>query len=287
MLIRDRVAIKNFLVGAVAASLLMLPLQASASQTQPPPANGARPDSGRIDQRYRFRVLGVYDSESGEPIEGAEVRDVLSGTSALTTTTGTVSLMFLPDGGSLVRIRKIGYTAQTLVVAIDPSTTVPATIVLEHAPQQLPKVTVLDSSPTYRPGNLREATERIKAHAGGSFISETEMRNWDSSTMSDLITSHMPGLIMNPGPHGEAYLLSTRGMCVMALSCVKSNCYVTVFIDGIKAYDANIGLSSSRLNFDRLSPQDYAIAEFYPGIAGRPPEYNGPCGVLLLWSRDR
>jgi hypothetical protein len=285
MLIRDSAATKTILVSAVAAALLMLPLQTAVSQT--PPVNGARPDSSQVDQRYRFRLLGVYDSESGEPIEGAEVKDMLSGTSALTTATGTVSLMFLPDGGSLVRIRKIGYAAQTLVVAIDPSTMLPATVVLQRAPQQLPKVTVLDSSPMYRPGNLREAADRIKSHTGGSFVSETEMRKWDNSTMSDLITSHMPGLMMSPGPHGEAYVLSTRGMCVLALSCGRADCYITVFIDGVKAYDANIGTSSSRLNFDRLSPQDYAIAEFYPGIAGRPPEYNGPCGVLLLWSRDR
>ncbi len=40
---------------------------------------------------YRARLLGVFNAQTGDPIEGAEVLDVLSKTKALTTATGTVT----------------------------------------------------------------------------------------------------------------------------------------------------------------------------------------------------
>jgi hypothetical protein len=69
---------------------------------------------------YRGRLLGVYDGETGNPVEGVRVSDVLSGTSAMTTATGTVSLAFVPDGGGLVRLQRLGYETQTTFVSISP-----------------------------------------------------------------------------------------------------------------------------------------------------------------------
>src|SRR6185312_6988277 len=69
---------------------------------------------------YRYRVLGVFDAETGEPIPGAVVTDMQTGTHAETTNTGTVTLMFLPEGGSPVRISRPGYQDLTLAVEIGP-----------------------------------------------------------------------------------------------------------------------------------------------------------------------
>jgi hypothetical protein len=49
---------------------------------------------------YRARLLGVFNAQTGDPIEGAEVFDVFSKTKALTTATGTITLSFLPKAAA-------------------------------------------------------------------------------------------------------------------------------------------------------------------------------------------
>src|SRR4051812_17306527 len=80
---------------------------------------------------YRNRLLGVFDVASGEPIEGVRVTDMMNHVTALTTKTGTVSLVFLPEGLSLVRVEKIGFQGQTLSVQITAEDTVPLTVLLQ------------------------------------------------------------------------------------------------------------------------------------------------------------
>lgn len=85
---------------------------------------------------YRHRVLGVFDRDTGDPVEGAEVTDMISGTRALTTSTGTVSLVFLPEGGSPVRVSKPGYDDLTIAVEISAEHTTPLTLLMSrHHPE--------------------------------------------------------------------------------------------------------------------------------------------------------
>lgn len=79
---------------------------------------------------YRYRLLGVFDQETGDPIVGADVIDMQTGDRVKTTTTGTVSLVFLPEGGSPVRITKDGYEDLSIAVEISAETTVPLTLTL-------------------------------------------------------------------------------------------------------------------------------------------------------------
>jgi hypothetical protein len=109
------------------------------------PGKGSRVDPGQLSSKsadagraalapYRYRVLGVFDIDTGEPVEGAEVRDGVSGTWARTTATGTVSLFFLPEGGSPVRISKPGYEDLTIAVEISAEATLPITLTMKKRP---------------------------------------------------------------------------------------------------------------------------------------------------------
>ena len=79
---------------------------------------------------YRNRLLGVYDELTGEPIAGAQIADSTSGTFATTTTTGTVSLLFLPEGMSTLVVRKAGYAELHFPVVISPRDSLPITLTL-------------------------------------------------------------------------------------------------------------------------------------------------------------
>ena len=86
--------------------------------------------SPRALPSFRNRLLGLYDERTGEPISGAAIVDSLTGTTAVTTATGTVTLLFLPEGTSTIRVEKAGYAPLRLDVRISPADTLPLTLTL-------------------------------------------------------------------------------------------------------------------------------------------------------------
>ena len=268
----------------ILAIVLALAAGASVGGAQTPP----RADSAAAANRYRFRLLGVYDAQTGDPLEGVEVGDILSKASAMTSKTGTVSLFFLPDGGALVRLRKIGYETQTLAVSISPADTNPITVTLDHA-TALPAVVVSDSAPKFMTPGMRMFAEHQKL-GFGHFLTDTLFRKYETSTLANFLISRFPGVISVQVPSGAKYLASGRRMCSgpAMRQCRAPDCFVTVYQDGVRIFDAN-NAAAQKVDFEHMSPRDFEAAEFYQG-AEVPPEYNATgnaCGVLVLWSRTK
>ena len=86
------------------------------------------------------RLVGVYDSQSGAPLDDVTVTNALNGLSARTTATGTLSLFFVDTSGGLLRLTKIGYQPLMLVVANSDADTIPETILMEPAATRLAPV---------------------------------------------------------------------------------------------------------------------------------------------------
>jgi hypothetical protein len=63
------------------------------------------------------RLIGVYDAQSGVPLDDVTVTNAANGLSARTTSTGTLSLLFVDTTGGLLRLTRIGYQPLTLLVA--------------------------------------------------------------------------------------------------------------------------------------------------------------------------
>jgi hypothetical protein len=243
---------------------------------------GQVPDTSRAKELapYRNRILGVYDARTGDALAGVEVADVMTGWKATTSPTGNVSLAYLPDGGSLVRLRKLGYVPLTLFVAITPRDTAPLTLLLGRAEAQLlPTVVTNAAGQKYVSPSLRGFEERRLAHLGGHFISDSTLRASEGEVMSSML-ERLPGATLNGG-----LLVSTRKSSpgpVFSKSSVGLKCPSAVYVDGVRL--------ASPPDFGRQTTDTYAGVEFY-GSSTSAPIWISPsaseCGVLLLWTRER
>src|SRR5262249_35150640 len=133
------------------AALLLTALAASSLGAQSPAADRVV-ERVPSEQRYRYRLLGIFDASSGDPGSGVDVVDVMSGSKTQTGPTGTISLFFLPEGASLVRLRKAGYEAITMPVLIATTDTGAITVVMRRV-TELQTVVVNASAPV--PTRLR------------------------------------------------------------------------------------------------------------------------------------
>jgi hypothetical protein len=229
--------------------------------------------------RYRHRILGVFDTQTGEPIEGARVLDVQNRVTALTTQTGTVSLVFLPEGLNLVRVDKIGYKAEAFPVQISESDTVPLTILLTPTTNTLPAVITKDSTPHYVSPGLKGFEER-RAGGLGHFVPETELRKHDTQNMSDIVRK-LPGLFVfcSSRVPRRCVALSNRQGSKKVLS--GGTCPLDLYIDGVPQFDNDLLV---------LNVNQYAGVEYYGGGSTIPAQYNksgSSCGVLVFWTRER
>ncbi|HTE48131.1 MAG TPA: hypothetical protein VK636_23000 [Gemmatimonadaceae bacterium] len=242
------------------------------------PVDSLRPTSAA-------RVLGVYDPETGEAIEGADVVDINSKLSARTTKTGTVGLGFLQGEAALLRITKVGYKPNVTFVKLGPLDTVPLTVLLSRAVVRLPTVITHDSAGRYISPGLQSFEERRGTSVGGQFLSEVELRKADNRKLSDVLRRFNGMTIQCHPPLCE--VVTTRQL--KRLAFLGGVCYSDIYLNGALVSEGS-NPSESVHNIDEFAVRDLAGIEFYAGAASVPPEFNktgSPCGVILLWSRER
>jgi hypothetical protein len=270
-------------------SLMALALAAwpAAAQGNPPTGVPGSPGAQAALPAYRHRLLGVYDGLTYQPMEGVEVSDVMNGTRSLTSSTGTVSLFFLPEDGGFVRIRKAGYEVVSMMVSISPADTMPVTVVLNRAggATMMPTVVTTDSGPRYTSPTLKAFAERAKA-AGGTFITDTVLRKRDDDKLNEVLSGNVAGAQFNVSGSG-VYLTSARSSMASGGRCMPE-----VYLDGVRfqkvpdfKVKAIVGVDLNQFDVRTLG-----AVEFYPGGATLPPQFNGigsGCGALLLWTRER
>jgi hypothetical protein len=246
------------------------PVSAAIAQAKPPVQDST------VIPAYRMRLMGVYDDRTGEPVEGVDVTDVMNGLSTKTTSTGTVALAFLPDGGALVRIRKIGYEPQTMMVTIAPTDTVPITVILKKV-TELAAIAVVDSAPRYVSAGLKGFEDRRLHAATGYYVPEAVVRKDENRSIGPFLLAHIPNIHVREARGGQTFLdRSPR--------CGAGGA-PAVYLD-------NVLLNNGRtpVNLAEIQLTDIAGVEYYANTATAPPEFNrtaSSCGALVFWSREK
>jgi hypothetical protein len=262
--------------GARAARTVTWIACALAGLVSTPAARGQAPASLPA---YRARILGVFNSQTGEPIEGVDVVDLYAHVTAVTTRTGTVSLAFLPEGGSMLRIQKIGFKPVTQVVVISPVDTVPITVLMDATVTTLPTVVTKDSAPVFLPPAMRAFEERRKA-GFGRFITEAELRKNDSRTMTNVVRQSGAPVSCSRRSPIQCFVVNARSG--------GSGCALDVYVDGVLQPSGSPAFDGRDL--EKIRVDEIGAVEIYAGTANVPAEYNRTskdCGVMLLWTRYR
>lgn len=239
---------------------------------------------------YRARVLGVFDETSGAPVEGVRVLDLATGAFANTTTTGTVSLVYLPDGGSLVRLQKVGFEPVTMMVTIAPTQTAPVTITMRRLTELPAVVSNATATSKYLSPQLRGFEARMKAHVDGYFIDDSILRREENRVLVDVLRSHAPQIQIFEGPGGSKLLLRSP-------SCSEGG-PPTVYLDGVplkampvgRGNAARIPSGTPAFDLSHFDVSEFGGIEWYPDNTRLPIEFGGTatgCGALLLWTRER
>lgn len=258
-------------------------------------ATTGRAQTPTAPPKYLGRIVGVYDDRSGTPLDSVEVSDMATKSSALTTSTGTLSLFFVDSLGGLLRFRKFGYKPLTMFVDNTPDLA-PLTVTLEPIAQQLPAVVTVDSAPVYRSPQLRGFEERRKTGIG-KFIPEHVIRREENRTLGNLINFQIPGIEVKQVREGS------RWVTIATTMRAGSPCPVDVYVDGIFVSARSTaggqtiggrgrGNGSSGTSANDLGdylPINIAGIEFYTA-ASVPAEFNrmgSGCGALFIWSRER
>jgi hypothetical protein len=246
-------------------------------------------------------LVGSVASDSlGHPIAGADIRLPALGVTRAANYAGEFRFDGLPPGRVVVAIRSIGFRALQDTIIIVGGRVVQREYVLLKQVVALDSVRITANSERHISPLLRGFEERKRA-GFGHFIDEDVLRKNDDHTLTDLLTTRIPGVVVNRAGR-SAYLASSRAITNSASGQAfakpqRSNgpkgCWVTIYLDGVLYFDpANIVGDPPPLppDLNSLDVSQYAGIEYYAGGASMPAEFsrtsNG-CGLLLLWTRER
>jgi hypothetical protein len=246
-------------------------------------------------------------------LSGAVVRDTLShglpdatvsipdlNRSATSDAHGEFQISGLAPGRHAVLIRHIGFNSLVDTVDFVDGKNADREYVLDASATVLDSVRVNAAKTAPHLSATMSQFEEHRKLEFGHFVTEAELRANDARKLDDVLTARMPSLrTYRPDPrhfpmleylssgHGEC--VGTPGTAMGAMSCTPNQpCPVTLYVNGVLYYTAT--MSTDVPDIARFPTAEIEAVEYYVGAAQLPEQYNAsgsPCGVLVLWMRER
>ena len=215
-------------------------------------------------------IAGVVRDSSGARLVGAHL--LVTGTTlrAISDTAGRFRLVGVPSGGGALLVRRLGYRATSVPLAVERGGTASITVTLAHLPRELDPVLVeAGRQPGVR--YLQGFYER-RSKGHGYFVTRDQISTRQWSDMTDVLRSFVP-----------AVRISSSRMARNAVRLRGSRCAPLVWLDGAPAM-------AGEFDLDVISPETVSGVEIYPGPATVPVEFRSTrgleaCGVIVVWSR--
>ena len=252
----------------------------------------------------RIMIAGTVIDPLRNPIEGAEIRIMGGGPSALSSPAGTFRIFVPRSKQILVQVRRPGYRAELLVLDREWS----GTVLLQPGVFELPeiKVTARYAKPAKYAGTAKYDDYFRRRRIGfGQFISREDIERRNPFRTIEILQGQA-GIRTSIHPLGAA-----DGSVVAFARCNEYPPKINVYIDGRKLMGQASASAESILQrmqsvsfsddalagqrrimaavgemLDRIPPGDIELIEIFRGPGELPGEFNdGNCGAISIWTR--
>jgi hypothetical protein len=247
---RVTVAVLSLLVTSAAAA----PLAAQRRQAEPvPPAS------------MKVRIT----DPSGSGIAGVNVQ--VAGIAGIDTdSTGGALLQGITPGRQLVRVARMGFQTETLLIDFEPGAAVEMDAVLR------PGITALQHAPLMvdaraMSGLLMRGFEHRKRTGIGTFLERDEIARWDHLQDLVIVFRRLRGFNVRLSGGAEFEVASSYA----------AGCQPQMVLDGAP---------SSMQVVSALAPHHVEAIEAYTSQSTTPPQFlrtatSGSCGTIVVWTR--
>ncbi len=207
-------------------------------------------------------------SAGGIPLVGAQLRIVATDPWLESDERGLFAVARVPAGNAWLRVRRIGYRPDSMLVVTSSSKTLDTMMTMERVAVDLAPVTVLGRRSIQGP---MAGFYRRQATGSGRFFTRADIERRAPYNLTDLLRG-IPGVRINSR-------LQTNSVRIRG-----SRCNPLVWLDGQ-------GLFATDIDLDALDPMSFDGIEVY-STASVPVEFQGnqrassSCGTILLWTRQ-